>query len=80
MVQEGVAGERTAQFHVSGGLNKHVSKTSVHLEQLLVDDLAAVGDRDRSADPGRWVTKGCRGPLSRGGWPETLLSTLRESH
>lgn len=44
--QEGVAGERIAQFQMSKDLNNQVPKIYVHLGQQLVDDLAAV-DRQR---------------------------------
>lgn len=41
-----MAGEHIAQFRMSRDLNNQVSRIYVHLQQLLADDLAALGDRD----------------------------------
>lgn len=41
-----MAGEHIAQFNMTKGLNNQVSKTCVHLGQLLADAMAAMDDRD----------------------------------
>lgn len=46
MLQEGVAGGHIARFNMTKVLNNQVSKTYVHLGQLLAVDLAAMDDRD----------------------------------
>lgn len=69
MLQEGVAGEHIAQFNMTKGLNNQVSKTYVHLGQLLADDMAAMGDRDHEHTSRALGVRGTAEALSPGEHP-----------
>lgn len=56
-VPERYGREHIVQFHMSRGVNNQVSKIHVHLDQLLADDFAALGDKDRKC---RSQALGCK--------------------